>query len=202
MSTLKAIPDSVTLTCHNPNSHTTVRIRTGDNKPDIDITALGYDPAVASLNPPGGKTNKAGYLDITVKCLDGGPCPAETAVTFDAQGYDSSTLKIACSDHQAALTLDTANPLATSLLAFIDFAGLAELINYLLNRRLLARGVDFDTYEVTETIVVKRGVLCFRQTVLSIYQESKGKRTLTNRSVIAEVQIPCPQSLMDPAGNE
>src|SRR5437660_630836 len=105
MSTLTAIPSDVTLTCKNPNSHTTVRIRTDDKKPNIDITALGYDPAVASLTPPGGKTNKDGYLDITVQCVGDGPCPAETTVTFDAQDYDTCTLKITCSDHKAALVL-------------------------------------------------------------------------------------------------
>ena len=94
--------------------------------------------------------------------------------------------------------------IASLIYGLIDLFGLAELINYLLNRRLIGRrsvvnldGVreDIDTYEVSETKIIKRGVLCFRQTLLSTYDETKGARTLIKQSVISEEQVDCPDNL-------
>lgn len=86
----------------------------------------------------------------------------------------------------------------------INLFGIGEWVNYLLNRRLIGRRSvvdlkgnrqDIDTYEFTETKIIKRGVLCFRQTVLSIYEETKGTRALIKQTVIGEEQVDCPEGL-------
>jgi hypothetical protein len=102
--TISCIPTEVTLTCGEPASEAKVRIR-ADTAAEIDVTALGYDPAVASLSPAGGKTTDKGILDMVVKCVDKGPCPADTTVTFDAGGQ-TCTLKITCTNHKASMTVD------------------------------------------------------------------------------------------------
>jgi len=94
--------------------------------------------------------------------------------------------------------------LAGLICGLIDLFGIGELVNYLLNRRLIGRRSvvnlkgqreDIDTYEFTETKVIKRGVLCFRQTVLSIYDETKNTRTLIKQTVTGEEQVDCAESL-------
>ena len=104
VNSITCIPAEVTLTCSNAQSRTTVRIRV-DPAAAADVTALGYDPAVASLTPSGGRTNDKGVLDMVVQCVDKGPCPATTTVTFDADGQ-TCELKISCTDHKAAATVD------------------------------------------------------------------------------------------------
>ena len=101
---ITCIPEEVTLTCSNAQSVTTVRVRV-DPAAVTDVSALGYDPAVASLDPSGGKTNDKGVLDIVVKCVDKGPCPASTTVTFEADG-ETSELKISCTDYKNAAIMD------------------------------------------------------------------------------------------------
>lgn len=101
---ITCIPEEVTLTCSNTQSVTTVRIRV-DPAAVTDVSALGYDPAVASLDPSGGKTSDKGVLDIVVKCVDKGPCPATTTVTFEADG-ETSELKISCTDYKNAAIMD------------------------------------------------------------------------------------------------
>ena len=91
--TLRCVPVDVTLRC---GVSTTVRVRTSDGAQGISIKALGYDRTVASLNPTEGNTNKDGYLEVIVTCAQPGACPGETAVTFDATGYDEDTLDIEC----------------------------------------------------------------------------------------------------------
>jgi hypothetical protein len=104
VNSITCIPEEVTLTCSNAQSMTTVRIRV-DPAAVTDVSALGYDPAVASLDPSGGKTNDKGVLDIVVKCVDKGPCPASTTVTFEADG-ETSELKISCTDYTKAAIMD------------------------------------------------------------------------------------------------
>jgi tetratricopeptide (TPR) repeat protein len=94
------------LSCNRPTSQTKVRVRTDDKAADVQVDALGYDHAVASLDPASGKTDAAGVFDIFVRCVEGGPCPANTTVTFDAPGYTACTLEIVCTDHKAETVSD------------------------------------------------------------------------------------------------
>jgi hypothetical protein len=102
MTGLTCVPTDITLSCRekHPDSKTTVRIYAAKGKKDVEIAALGYDPAVATLNPAKDlKTNENGYLPIEVQCADKGACPADTVVTFDSEG-DTCTLTVHCSDRK------------------------------------------------------------------------------------------------------
>jgi len=97
---LTCIPHEVTLSCGKPTSRTTVRVRLSNDKAGVTISALGHNPAIATLTPAGGDSNAGGYIDIVVHCTEDCPCPTKTTVTFDAQGYDPCDLTIRCSDHK------------------------------------------------------------------------------------------------------
>jgi hypothetical protein len=95
---LTCIPETVTLCCHKVESTTQVRVRTSNDKKDVKIKALGFDPSVAGVDPKEGTTGEGGFLDINVRCAQDGPCGTDTTVTFDAQGFSNCTLKIICRD--------------------------------------------------------------------------------------------------------
>src|SRR5436190_21280503 len=106
MAKLQCIPEAVTLSCKKATSITKVRVRTPDKKKDVLISALGYDPVIVLIKatddsaPENWKTNDRGFFEFFIKCVDEGPCPATTVITFDADDYETCTLTVTCTDQK------------------------------------------------------------------------------------------------------